>query len=188
MWQIYEFYLKSSRHLSFNATTNWGFDSFFGSFKGFTNCHNITFSQSAVNFTQSFDVNDNGKAHREDVKNSSCATELTDTAVDIIEQSDKSKPFLVVLNHLAQSYTDEAHELLQLSEDEVERYDYIADIKRRRVAAFVSKIDDSVSKIVESLKKKGILQKSIILFMSNGAAASDSGSNYPLRGVSLSWI
>lgn len=128
-------------------------------------------------FTLSYNLHDNEETQR-DVKNSSnCATELiADTAVDIIGKSDKSKPFLMVLSLSAAD-----DDLLQPSDDEVERFDYIADSKRRRVAARVSRVDESVGRLVESLKVKGALQKTIILFVSTGG---DSGSNFPLRGVS----
>lgn len=54
----------------------------------------------------------------------------------------------------------------------------------------VSKLDDSVGAIFKSLRAKNMIQNSIILFISdNGAPSfglhSNSGSNFPLRGVSL---
>lgn len=52
----------------------------------------------------------------------------------------------------------------------------------------ISKLDESIGKIVDSLKKNGMLDNSIIMFYSdNGAPTAglfqNSGSNYPLRGV-----
>jgi arylsulfatase B len=54
----------------------------------------------------------------------------------------------------------------------------------------VSLLDKSVGKVVESLKKKNMMDNTIILFYSdNGAPTvgmhSNQGSNYPFKGVRL---
>lgn len=57
----------------------------------------------------------------------------------------------------------------------------------------LASLDDSVGSVIESLDDNGMLEDSIVLFMSdNGAPADDpvwgyenSGSNWPLRGVRL---
>lgn len=56
----------------------------------------------------------------------------------------------------------------------------------------LTSLDESVGKVIESLDKNGMLEDSIVLFISdNGAPADDpvwgfgnAGSNWPLRGVS----
>lgn len=55
----------------------------------------------------------------------------------------------------------------------------------------MSKLDTSVGKVVQALKKNDMLENSIILFSTdNGGAAAgfnnNAASNYPLRGVRLS--
>jgi arylsulfatase A-like enzyme len=53
------------------------------------------------------------------------------------------------------------------------------------------KLDQSVGKVIEALKSRGILDNTIIVFLSDNGAPTlnvgvwrNWGSNYPLRGVS----
>lgn len=52
----------------------------------------------------------------------------------------------------------------------------------------VSKLDESVGTVVEALEAKGMLQNSVIVFVSDNGAPTvgtfqNWGSNYPLRGI-----
>lgn len=55
----------------------------------------------------------------------------------------------------------------------------------------LSSLDESVGRIIKSLDDNGMLENSIVLFISDNGAPSDdpiwgmdnSGSNWPLRGV-----
>jgi arylsulfatase A-like enzyme len=69
-----------------------------------------------------------------------------------------------------------------------------ADASTKKYVCFVSamalKLDESVGRVVKALQTSGMLENSIIVFVSdNGAPSSDAGpyqnwgSNYPLRGV-----
>ena len=57
----------------------------------------------------------------------------------------------------------------------------------------VSKLDESVGKVVSALKQKGMLENSVILFLSDNGAPNtiyfkNWGSNFPFRGVSVSYL
>jgi arylsulfatase A-like enzyme len=60
------------------------------------------------------------------------------------------------------------------------------------VSAMIWKLDESVGRVVKALQISGMLENSMIVFVSdNGAPSVDAvgyqnwGSNYPLRGVGL---
>lgn len=79
---------------------------------------------------------------------------------------------------------------LQVPEETVRRFSYISDPDRRRYAAMVSVMDDSVGRLVRAIEDKGILDNSIIVFLSDNGAPmqgvfNNSGSNFPFRAVSI---
>lgn len=54
----------------------------------------------------------------------------------------------------------------------------------------VSRLDNSVGRVVQALGSRGMLKDSLILFLTDNGAASigkfrNFGSNYPLRGVCI---
>jgi arylsulfatase B len=102
------------------------------------------------------------------------------------------------------------YELLQAPQEEIEKFKFINNTDRQKlggeleslkgvegslnsigffcILAMVSKMDESIGKVVDALKQKGMLENSIIMFYSdNGAPTTglfqNAGSNYPLRGV-----
>lgn len=117
------------------------------------------------------------------------ATDLfTDKAIEEIEGHDKEKPLFMYVAHLAPHAGNE-NEPLQAPPDEIEKFAYIKDEKRRKYAATVSKLDQSVGRIVKALNDNDMLNNSIILFFSdNGSPVigehANSGSNLPFKGVS----
>ncbi|KAL4707907.1 hypothetical protein ACJJTC_013698 [Scirpophaga incertulas] len=81
--------------------------------------------------------------------------------------------------------------ILQAPGPDVRGMRHIESPERRIFAAMVKKLDDSVGDVVESLSQKGILNNTIILFISdNGAMTSGAsinyGNNWPLRGLKWS--
>lgn len=95
----------------------------------------------------------------------------------------------MVINHLA-GHTGINGTLLESPniEEAQEKYEYIEEPQRRIYADMVSRLDASVGEVVEALDKKGILNNTIVVFMSDNGAQSTGyyqnyGSNWPLRGL-----
>ena len=70
----------------------------------------------------------------------------------------------------------------------VNQFDYIADINRRKFAGMLSKLDESIGRVVKALEENNMLENSIIVFTTdNGGPAggfnSNAASNWPLKGV-----
>ena len=70
----------------------------------------------------------------------------------------------------------------------MDRLSYIEDEKRRRFAGMLTKLDESVGKVVSALTEAEMLRDSIIVFTTdNGGPANgfnqNHASNWPLRGV-----
>ena len=94
-----------------------------------------------------------------------------------------------MVNHVA-PHSSTAAVPQQAPEENVEKFeDSIQDEARRRYAGIVDKLDESVGAIVKALETKGLLDNSILVFVSdNGGPAAgydrNQASNWPLRGVS----
>lgn len=116
------------------------------------------------------------------------ATDLfTEHAIETIAKHNKSQPMFMILAHNAPHAGNE-YALLQAPEDEINKFKYIRNKNRRTYAAMVSKLDESVGKVIESLERNDMLENSIILLMSDNGAPlegmyNNSGSNFPLKGV-----
>ena len=66
----------------------------------------------------------------------------------------------------------------------------IPDENRRKFAGMLTKLDESVGKVVEALQETGELKNSVIVFTTdNGGPAAgfdvNAASNWPLRGVRI---
>ncbi len=129
---------------------------------------------------------------------------LTDRTIEFIESNYK-KPFFVYLSHYA------VHTPIQGKADKKERYqkkidgiefdgpEYVIDEWKGRelrhqsnagYAAMVESVDESLGRLIDTLKKKGIYDKTIIILTSDHGGLSNSGaenkrelatSNLPLR-------
>ncbi|XP_071452604.1 arylsulfatase B-like [Hetaerina americana] len=104
--------------------------------------------------------------------------------------SAEARPLFMYIAHLA-PHSGNEDDPLQAPEDARARVDHIKDAHRRSYAAMVSKLDDSVGEVMDALRRKGMLENSIVLFMSDNGAPThgihfNKGSNYPLRGMKQS--
>lgn len=98
------------------------------------------------------------------------ATDLfTEKAVEMIDNHNKNDPMFMMLTHLA-PHTANSYDPMQAPQDEIDKFKYIQDNNRRIYAAMVSKLDESVGKVVEALERNKMLENSIILFMSDNGA------------------
>lgn len=120
--------------------------------------------------------------------NGTYATDLfSQVAVQTIRQHDQNQPLFMYLAHLA-PHAGNDYEPLQAPEDELAKFAYISDGKRRKYAAMVSRLDTGIGEVVNALGETGMLSNTIVLFFcDNGAPThgqhSNAGSNYPFKGV-----
>lgn len=185
----YKTHLVGKWHLGFHdkryTPLNRGFDTHFGYYGGYISyyTHSSDWQNTSlgVDFRSGFDTNFtvNGKY----------ATDLfTDEAVHRIEEHDTSKGLFLVVSHLA-AHTGSETDPLEAPPEIVEMFNYIENEDRRKYAAMVYKLDQGIGEIFSALKRKGILEDTIVLFYSDNGAPTqgmfaNSGSNYPFRGVS----
>jgi arylsulfatase A-like enzyme len=105
---------------------------------------------------------------------------LTDEAVRFIEGR-RAQPFLLYLAHYA------VHTPLQAKPEKVARYRAKpADHERKHgnpiYAAMIESVDDSVGRILDTLEREGIADRTVIVFTSDNGGAHLATSNHPWRG------
>ncbi|CAG9762811.1 unnamed protein product [Ceutorhynchus assimilis] len=111
---------------------------------------------------------------------------FTEESVNIINQHDKNRPLFLYLAHAA-VHSANPYNPLPAPDEEVAKFP-IDDYKRQRFAGVLSKLDESVGRVVAALKHNDMLENSIIVFTTdNGGPAAgfnlNAASNYPLKGV-----
>lgn len=98
------------------------------------------------------------------------ATDLfTEKAVETINNHNKSIPMFMMMTHLA-PHSGNEYDPLQAPAEEIAKFKYIRNKNRRTYAAMVSKLDESVGKVVQALGNNDMLDNTIILFMSDNGA------------------
>mmetsp|Transcript_22600 Transcript_22600/g.44013 ORF Transcript_22600/g.44013 Transcript_22600/m.44013 type:complete len:550 (-) Transcript_22600:210-1859(-) len=100
---------------------------------------------------------------------------------DVINKHDPSEPlFLFWAPHIV-------HTPLQVPKSHLDRFQHVADWRRRRYLAMVNYLDEAIGQVVDLLKSRHMYNDTLIAFSSdNGGPVYQNGTsganNYPLRG------
>ncbi|WP_157491750.1 sulfatase-like hydrolase/transferase [Flammeovirga sp. SJP92] len=102
-----------------------------------------------------------------------------DKAVEYILQQDKAKPFFMYWAPNA------VHSPLQAPEEVLEKFKHIKDPKRQKLVAMQYVMDQNIGRIVDALETKGLMDNTMIVFISdNGGKPHENASyNLPLNGA-----
>ncbi|KAL7034084.1 hypothetical protein ACKWTF_007851 [Chironomus riparius] len=175
-------------HLGFykqQFTPNFrGFSDFFGYLGPYIGYYDHSLIMLDRNYSRGYDMRRNTEPEN---RTGTYATDLfTNEAVDLITNHDSDTPLFMLLTHLA-PHTGNEDRPMEAPEETIVKFSYIKEEKRRTLAAMVSKLDEGIGKVVKAVQDKGILNNTVILFMSdNGGPSfgihSTESSNYPLRG------
>ena len=101
---------------------------------------------------------------------------FTDEGVKWIETHDE-KPWFLFMSYNA------PHTPMQAREEDLAAYSHIKDKGRRTYAAMVHALDRGVGRLVETLKKEGVLENTLIVFFAdNGGATTNHSWRGPFSG------
>ncbi|XP_058456524.1 arylsulfatase B-like isoform X2 [Malaya genurostris] len=112
---------------------------------------------------------------------------IRDEAVARIGNHSLSSPLFLYLAHAA-VHSANPYDLLPAPDSTVNRMNHIENYPRRKFAAMLTELDESVGAVVQALSSRGMLNNTIIVFSSdNGGPAegfnNNAASNWPLKGV-----
>ncbi|MFR9503475.1 MAG: sulfatase-like hydrolase/transferase [Rikenellaceae bacterium] len=93
---------------------------------------------------------------------------LSEKAVDFIDEN-ADNPFFLYVAYNA------PHSPLEAPEEDIARYAHIEDKKRRVYAAMVDVMDRGIGTVVESLKRNGLYDNTIIFFVSDNGGPQGQG-------------
>lgn len=110
---------------------------------------------------------------------------FTDRAISFVDQH-KRVPFFMFLSYNAPHYARPG--VLQAPESYLKKFARGDPNKQRPIyAAMVSCMDDGIGKVLEAVKRNGLEENTIIMFVSdNGGDPSNGGHNTPLSGMKWS--
>lgn len=112
---------------------------------------------------------------------------ISNESINLIHSHNTSNPLFLYIAHAA-VHSGNPYNPLPAPDDVVAKLSHIYNYNRRKFAAMVTKLDESVGHVVKALQEKNMLNNSIIVFSTdNGGPAegfnSNAASNWPLRGV-----
>ncbi|KAL5280204.1 hypothetical protein ACFFRR_004272, partial [Megaselia abdita] len=126
--------------------TSRGFDEFYGYLGGWITYFNYTYTIPTKNYTfTGYDSRD-GLSPTISKKGQYATDVYTEKSVEIINQSAlRNKPFFLMLSHLT------PHNPLEAPDEIMQKFNYIKDLDRRKYAAMLHTLDESVGKVVKAL-------------------------------------
>jgi arylsulfatase A-like enzyme len=107
--------------------------------------------------------------------------EFSDEAVRFIARN-KAKPFFLYLAYNA------PHPPLEAPDNYLSRFPDLQSPHRKTYAAMISAVDDGVGRLLVELRKAGLENQTLVVFLSatGGSLDQNSSDNYPLRGARYS--
>ncbi len=104
-------------------------------------------------------------------------TLLTEEAIRVVEEHDTSKPMFLELAYTA------PHTPVRVPPSELQSSDPSEDPTRTQYKAAVTAMDKGIGQVIQALDKKGMIDDTIIVFLSdNGGEESNGADNKPYRG------
>ena len=142
--------------------------------------------QLPINVFYATEYNLNGPGYKRDASESADVSDNTyidgivcDEAIKALgtlKQTDK--PFFLMLSHYA------VHSPLQGKPDKVARYQQVPKDKQQgkpAYAAMVESVDDSVGRVMKTLREEKLDERTLVIFASDNGGAAGSTDNSPLR-------
>ncbi|XP_077982047.1 arylsulfatase I-like [Glandiceps talaboti] len=177
----YSTHMVGKWHLGFchwNCTPNHrGFDTFFGFylaggdyFQHTRKCHGRKYD--------CYDLRDDDISVGRQYMGQYSTTLFAEKSQEVIRKHDKNTPLFLYLSFQA------VHAPLQVPNKYIEIYqNKIDDYDRKMYAAMTTCMDEAIGNVTQTLKEKGLLENSVIVFSTdNGGAVSFGASNWPLKG------
>ena len=104
---------------------------------------------------------------------------LTDEAVRLIENQPNNKPFFLNFAHYG------VHTPLQAKAEKIAKYSKLLKEKDSQknpiYAAMIESVDESVGRVIETLKKKNLLENTLIIFAADNGTLMSSATSLPFK-------